>query len=107
MAQQDEGCANAGCGCVALIVVAGLLLAGIQAYAAAFDTTRLLVGALAGGLAGAGAAVLVPYFGHAYRKKAEVGPLRWHDCISNTGGLRTKYLGAPPPAKPAESAPPK
>ena len=105
MAKEDEGCAGAGCGCVGLIVVAGVVLTAIQAYAEAFDTTRLLVGALVGGLAAAGCAVLVPYFGQAYRKKAEVGPVRWHDCISNTAQLRTKFLGAPPP-KPAESAPP-
>ena len=106
MSKEDEGCAGAGCGCVGLIVVAGVLLAAVQAYAAAFDTARLLVGALVGGLAGAGCAVFVPYFGQAYRKKAEVGPVRWYDCISNTAQLRTKYLGVPPPTKPAESAPP-
>ncbi|NLF69067.1 MAG: hypothetical protein GX575_08420 [Candidatus Anammoximicrobium sp.] len=92
MAQEDQGCANAGCGCVALIVVAGLLLAGIEAYAAAFDGTRLIIGAFLGSLAGAGGAVLVPFFGQAHRKKAEIGPLRWQDCINSAAKLREKYL---------------
>jgi hypothetical protein len=97
MSKQEEGCAGAGCGCLGLIVLAGIVISAIQAYAAAFDTARLIIGAVVGGLAGAGCAVIAPYIGQGYRKKAEVGPLRWFDCITGTAQLRTKYLGAPPP----------